>query len=142
MRYWDSSALLPHVVAETATPALRALLSADPDVLTWWGSRVEAQSALARLAREGTLSGALHQACLQRLEAFAASLDEVVPTEAVRDQAARLLRLHPLRAGDALTLAAAGVASEHRPPSLPLVTLDARLREAAEREGFPVLPPR
>jgi len=53
----------------------------------------------------------------------------------VRDQALRLLRLHPLRAADALPaaacdrvggLAAAGV----------LLTFDDRLQEAAGREGF------
>ncbi len=58
----------------------------------------------------------------------------------MRDQAGRLLRLHPLRAADALQLAAAIIACEHQPESLPLVTLDQRLAEAARREGFAVLP--
>jgi predicted nucleic acid-binding protein len=46
---------------------------------------------------------------------------------------------HPLRAADALQLGAAIVAAEGDPSSLELVTLDHRLAEAAQREGFPVL---
>jgi uncharacterized protein len=43
---------------------------------------------------------------------------------------------HPLRAADALPLAAAFVAAERRPSSLELVTLDDRLAGAARKEGF------
>jgi predicted nucleic acid-binding protein len=55
--------------------------------------------------------------------------------------ATRLLRVHPLRAADALQLAAAIIAAEDDPRSLPFVTLDDRLALAAEREGFPVVDP-
>jgi hypothetical protein len=51
------------------------------------------------------------------------------------------LRVHPLRAADALQLAAAIVASEDQPASLPFVTLDDRLGQAAQREGFTVIRP-
>jgi uncharacterized protein len=44
--------------------------------------------------------------------------------------------VHPLRAADALQLAAAVVAAERDPPSLEFVSLDDRLLEAASREGF------
>jgi hypothetical protein len=54
----------------------------------------------------------------------------------VREVARRYLRVHPLRAADALQLAAAFVAAERRPPTLTVVTLDDRLRAAAEKEGF------
>ena len=140
MRYWDSSALLPVVVREATTSAMQGLLRADADVLTWWGSRVEAASALSRLGREGAIDGSGLEAAFARLGTLAQTWDEVVPSDLVRDQATRLLRVHALRAADALQLAAALVAAEHRPESLPLVTLDDRLREAALREGFQVLP--
>lgn len=140
MRYWDSSALLPLLVLEPTTPAMQALAIGNGELLTWWTSRVEAASALARLARDGGLDAATHQATLARLARLAQGWAEVVPSEAVREQAARLLRLHPLRAADALQLAAAVVASEHQPASLPFVTLDQRLAAAAQREGFSVLP--
>jgi uncharacterized protein len=53
----------------------------------------------------------------------------------VRRQSRRLLRIHPLRAADALQLAAAIVWSGHRDDS-EFVSFDARLRDAARREGF------
>jgi hypothetical protein len=59
----------------------------------------------------------------------------------VRQLGIRLLRVHPLRAADAIQLAAATVAAEERPSTLGLVTLDARLGVAAEREGFLVVTP-
>jgi predicted nucleic acid-binding protein len=55
-----------------------------------------------------------------------------------RELANRLSRTHPLRAADAMQLAAALVAAEERPASLRLVTLDDRLADAARREGFVV----
>jgi predicted nucleic acid-binding protein len=42
----------------------------------------------------------------------------------------------PLRAADALQLAAAFIAAERRPPSLEVITLDERLADAARKEGF------
>jgi uncharacterized protein len=46
------------------------------------------------------------------------------------------LRVHPLRAADALQLAAAFVAAERRPSSLEVITLDEWLANAARKEGF------
>jgi hypothetical protein len=54
----------------------------------------------------------------------------------IRENAVRFLRLHPLRAADALQLAAAFLAAERRPSSLEIVTLDERLADAAGKEGF------
>ena len=58
----------------------------------------------------------------------------------MREAAKRLLRVHDLRAADSLHLAAAFVAAETRPSSLAFVCLDDRLRLAASREGFAVVP--
>ncbi len=140
MRYWDSSALLPLVILENTSGPMRELLAADRDVLTWWGSRIESASALSRLGREGALVAGKLEAAFTRMDALARTWDEVLPTEPVREHAIRLLRVHPLRGADALQLAAAVVAAEDRPGTLPLVTLDRRLRDAALREGFSVLP--
>ena len=67
---------------------------------------------------------------------------EVVPTERTRRVSTRLLAVHPLRATDALQLAAATQWRRGLPEQDAFVTLDDRLREAAVREGFSVLPPR
>jgi hypothetical protein len=63
-----------------------------------------------------------------------------MPTAALRDEARRLLHRHTLRAADALQLASALVAADGDPAGLPFVCLDDRLRDAARREGFPLLP--
>jgi uncharacterized protein len=47
--------------------------------------------------------------------------------------------VHLLRAADALQLAAAFVAAERRPPSLPVITLDERPAHAVQREGFALI---
>lgn len=139
MRYWDTSALLPLCVRERTTARLTRIYADDPAIITWWGTRVEATSALARLERDELLVGADQLDAAGRLTALAAAWAEVEPAVVVREQAERLLRTHPLRAADALQLAAAVVASGHRPPQLPLVSLDQRLAEAARREGFPLV---
>ncbi len=41
-----------------------------------------------------------------------------------------------MRAADALQLAAACIAAERRPVSLPVVTLDERLADTMRKEGF------
>ncbi len=74
------------------------------------------------------------------LAALARSWTEVEPRAQVREAAARLIRSHPLRASDSLQLAAALVWCEGRPQNRSIVSLDDRLRSAALREGFTVLP--
>jgi predicted nucleic acid-binding protein len=64
---------------------------------------------------------------------------EILPSAELRDTAMRLLRVHPLRGGNALQLAAARVwAGSWRGASL--VTLDERLALVARLEGFQVFP--
>jgi hypothetical protein len=139
VRFWDSSALVPLLAEEATTDAMRKRLREDREVLVWWAAQVECVSALMRRIREGRLVRKDVVRAEQRLQHLTRAWLEVVPTEPVRATAQRLLRVHPLRAADALQLAAAVVAAEHEAASLDLVTLDDRLAEAAEREGFRVL---
>lgn len=140
MRFWDSSAIVPLLLSEPGRDALLALLEDDPGLLVWWGTRVECTAAIARRERDGALTVAHAGTALDRLLALAAQWQEILPTEIVRTTAERLLRVHPLRTADSLQLAAAIVAAEHEPRSLAggFVSLDARLNEAAAREGFPL----
>jgi uncharacterized protein len=142
MRFWDSSALVPLLVSEPQSVAAQSEYERDSDVVSWWASHVECVSALARLERDGSLSESGMTDAIGRLDALAAAWSEVQPMDRVRQVAVRLLRVHPLRAADALQVAAAIVASEGQPSTLPLVTFDDRLALAAEREGFPVVSPR
>ena len=139
MRFWDASAIVPLLVAEPSTRRLQALAAEDSAILVWWGSEVECVSALARLEREGAFNEAAMTVALARLRQLVAGWHEVDPSDAIREAAARFLRVHPLRAADALQLAAAFLAAERRPASLELVTLDDRVAAAARKEGFTVI---
>jgi hypothetical protein len=136
VRFWDSSAIVPLLVAEPARESVLARLVEDPEMVVWWGTPVECASALARREREGLLSASDATRALDRLRELSLAWNEVLPSEAVRGTAQRLLRVHPLRAGDALQLAAAVIACEHEPLSFAFMSLDERLNEAAQREGF------
>ena len=135
MTFWDSSALVPLLAAEPSTPTVHAHYVRDPEVVVWWGSPVECASAIARLERDGSLPAGASES-FSRLDALAPSWMEIEPSDEVREAARRFLRVHPLRAADALQLAAAFVAAERRPSTLAFVTLDERLRAAAAKEGF------
>lgn len=136
VRFWDASAIVPLLVFEGSTPAMLSLLAQEDGIVAWWGTRLECASALARLERSGTSVTSARD----RLGAFAAFWAEVEATEAVRRVAMRLLRVHALRAADALQLAAAIVWSEGA-SGLTFVTLDERLAAAADREGFRIVGP-
>jgi uncharacterized protein len=136
VKFWDASAIVPLLVAEPWTRRLQALAANDSDMLVWWGSEVECVSALARLERDGALDARAMTLALSRLRDLAEAWHEVDPSDALRQTAVRILRVHALRAADALQLAAAFLASERRPASLSVVTLDDRLAVAAGKEGF------
>lgn len=139
MKFWDSSAIVPLLLAEAATPAVQAIAAKDPGMLVWWATEVECASALARLEREGGVDPTSATRAFERMAQLADGWYEVDPSDGVREAAVRFLRVHQLRAGDALQLAAAFVASERRPSTLEVVTLDERLAAAARKEGFVVV---
>jgi predicted nucleic acid-binding protein len=138
--FWDSSALVPLLLAESRSDALTRLASADRELTIWWGAPIECCSALCRRDRESPLPKGSFDRAMSRLRAIVEDSDVVAPTQDVRDAAIRLLPRHPLRSGDAQQLAAALIWCEGKPDGETLVCLDDRLREAARREGFRILP--
>lgn len=140
MKFWESSAIVPLLVMQAKTRLLQRLLRADPEIVVWWATETECASAIARLERDGALDGAAVTNAFRRLDGLRAGWHEVQPSDALRDTARRLLRVHNLRAADSLQLAAALRISESRPDSLELATLDERLVLAALREGLSVVP--
>ena len=139
MRFWDASAIVPLLITEASTRRLQALAEQDSDMLVWWGSKVECVSALARLERDTALDPRAAVRAFGRLEQLAAGWHEIDPSDILREAAARFLRVHPLKAADALQLAAAFTVAEQRPASLEMLTLDDRLAGAARKEGFAVI---
>lgn len=138
MRYWDASALVPLLLGQPTSRQSDRLYDEDPTITTWWATVLECQSAIARVEREGVPPTQIGEASA-RLERLAAEWIETAPSSFVRQLAARLLRTHPLRTGDALQLAAAIVAADGNPRGLQFVTFDDRLALAASKEGFPVV---
>lgn len=140
MKFWDSSALMPLLIREKTSQLLRQLLADDSSFLfVWWGSELECVSALARRERDSTLDTHAFSLALARLRQLAEVWHEIDPSDAVRETALRLIRVHSLRSTDSLQLAAAFMAAEQRPRSFPMVTLDSRLANAARKEGFDVI---
>lgn len=140
MRFWDSSAIIPLCVDVPEARATRALLRADRTMAVWWGTRTECVSALERQARGGAIDPRGQGQARAVLSALAHVWSEVQPSEAVRTTAERLLATHPLRAADALQLAAALQWRGQPSRGAQVVTFDPRLRAAARAEGFAVLP--
>jgi len=140
VRFWDSSAILPTCVQEPRSQMLLQLRRDDPDIVVWWATKVESVSAVQRLLRMRQIDAAGRAIFLDCVEALWPSLDQIAPTEEVRTRAEQLLARHSLRAADALQLGAALVWARDQPARHDFVCLDERLREAARREGFTVLP--
>jgi predicted nucleic acid-binding protein len=140
VRFWDSSALMPLLVIESESEAMKRLVETDDAVAAWWGTPVECASALARRRRAGKLSRTGEGWALAVLERLVGDWSQVAPSESVRGQAAHLVTTHAISAADAFQLAAATVWADGRPRGSALVTLDRRLAEAARLEGFTVLP--
>ena len=140
MRFWDASAIIPLCVKESPTALVRRIVEEDGALVVWWTTPVECYSAFARRRRDDILTRAQEDQARQAILRLAVDWSEVQPSYQVRDAVGRVLLLHPLRGADALHLAAALVWADGRAARHHFVSLDKRLREAAQREGFEVLP--
>jgi uncharacterized protein len=139
MRFWDSSAIVPLLVAQSGSERVDAWFRKDRELVLWTLTGVEITSALWRLVREGALVEGDARVAEQRAAELAAASRVVVDLDSVKAYALRLLRVHSLRAADALQLGAALVWANGRPEGRILCTLDDRLTQAAHREGFIVV---
>ena len=143
--YVDTSALIKRYVDEVGSDWLRATLNVHPppSIIVVHLIIVEMTSALTRRIREDTLTptdyvqvqNAFRADCLNEYEMVTAVGDII-------DQANRLLEKHPLRAYDAVHLAAAVVANQqllaHGFTPLIFLSADDRLNKAATAEGLAV----
>lgn len=138
MRFWDSSAITPLLVDEVDSERRERSLRKDGDMLVWYGTLAEIESALCRKLRESPTAEAGIDLARARLSLLTRAWTEVEPTDTVRARAIRILRVHPLRAADALQLAAALVICRERTVGNYFFTGDLRLQTAAKIEGFEV----
>ena len=133
--FWDTSAILHICVPGQVSSRAKSLLRVHPPVV-WWTAAVEVRSALERLRREASLSSAAYTASNRRLEELLGSCREIQPTDPLRELAASLLERFPLRASDALNLAAALVWTKQIPRGRMFICNDRRLTSAARALGF------
>lgn len=138
MRFWDSSAVVPLLVEEAHSPHVSRWLSDDAAIALWTLTPVEVVSALRRLLRERAIEEEAVRRAEDRSQDLVQACHVIVDVEPVKALASRLLRLHTLRAFDALQLGAALHWAEGRPQGRIFHTFDDRLVAAARREGFTV----
>lgn len=140
MKFWDSSAVIPLCIEESHTKVVRDIAKKDGAIVVWWGSLIECYSAFARLYREGFLKPPEEEQVAEVLFSLSTSWTEIEPGEDIKDIALRILRNHPLRAADSMQLAAAIVWADKNPKGHDFVCFDLKLRDAARKEGFALLP--
>jgi predicted nucleic acid-binding protein len=136
--YLDTSALLKLYARERGTAAVRAAVTRASVVATCRLTHVEARGALARKLREGELSPAEHQYLTSSLDGDWARLLVVEISEHLCREAVALVERHPLRAADALQLAAACTISRRVTEETVFLSFDDRLNSAAQADGLSV----
>lgn len=135
-RFWDSSGIVSLIVRQRHTESAESLLGDDSRIAAWWATPVECGSAVARLLRDGHLGPDEAHIAGMRLHEISRHWIEIEPNTAVRDIAQALVLRHPIRAADALQLAAAMTYSAGAASAPEFVTFDQRLGSAAQHEGF------
>lgn len=135
--FWDTSAIVPLCVGQASSGFARKALK-NKSIAVWWGTPVETASAFARLSRTGEIEQHHFRMAMARLAALGRMWIEVQPSDGLRELAEELIERHPLRAADALQLAAALIWSRRHPQKRAFVCLDGVLADAAGKEGFSV----
>lgn len=133
--YWDTSPIIALLVGEPTAARYRRF--ENQPIVTWWGTSLECNSAIARRQREGEPAQIIAES-YRRLEAMRSGWQVVHASESLHRTAVRLLKTHPLSGADALQLGAGLVATNFDPHSAHFLTEDTRLKQAAEKEGFVV----
>jgi predicted nucleic acid-binding protein len=141
--YLDTSALVTlYVSEETSARARRTTRRAD-QVVTSLLAYPETLAAFSRRAREGTLTTTQHDAAGAAFRAAWSSWSRIPLDKRLLPEISRLLKLYPLRGGDAVHLASAVLVRRRLSESesddeILFACNDEPLRRAAEADGFRV----
>jgi len=133
--FWDASALVPLCVSQPNTARSLGLLRRFR-VVVWWATPIEMTSALTRLLREGGISTGDYAKARLQAERHGSQWRVVAPTAQVAAEARAALERFPLRAADAMQLAAALSWCGGKARGRLFVTFDSKLGQAAELAGF------
>jgi predicted nucleic acid-binding protein len=99
--FWDTSAIVPLCCFQTMSQTLRGLRR-KYEVVAWWASSIEGQSALKRLLQENEISQTAYNEAIKCLQIQSETWREIQPTEKVREIAKNLIESENLRTLDAL----------------------------------------
>ena len=132
--------MLPLMLDEPATPTAARLLRQDGEVAVWWGTWTECAVAISRTRRDGRTDEEGEGNARSVLDLLASTWFEVEPSNDLRLLASLISRDYPLKAADALQLAAALRWCGGNTAGAGFVCLDGQLRRAASGEGCDVLP--
>ena len=135
--FWDASALAHVCVPGQITRAARDLVRTD-SIVVWWSTPLEVRSVLNRVRREGAISSASARASWERASGLLSGSLMIPPADAVKESALAQLDRFPLKASDALQLAAALVWCKQSPRGRCFVCNDRQLLTAASACGFEV----
>jgi predicted nucleic acid-binding protein len=133
--FWDTSVLVTLCVDQTPSPQA-LLFEGKYRIAVWWATHVEIASAVAQLLRQQKITAVEYAQAKQQAEHLAIIWRTVAPSARIAFQARVLLEQYPLRAADALQLAAALAWCEDKPNGNVFLSFDQRLREAAGQAGF------
>jgi len=135
--FWDSTALVLLCIPQAQTSAASSLYDRY-GVVAWWATQVEMLSELTRLEKMGQISRDQFLTSKRLAQDIARGWISAGSSASVAAEACSLLEQYPLRASNALQLAVALEACEHKPQGYVFVTADQRLADAARRSGFAV----
>ena len=133
--FWDTSALVSLCTVQLHTAEALGMLDKYRLVI-WWATPVEITSALTRLLRSGDIDATVYAQAQRQSEGYANLWSVVAPSAQIALDARILLERYPLRAADALQLAAALAWCGEKPKGKAFLTFDKKLREVASQAGF------
>ncbi|MGH3182740.1 MAG: type II toxin-antitoxin system VapC family toxin [Streptosporangiaceae bacterium] len=133
--FLDSSALAKRYMEEPGAGAVSERLRFAGAAISRL-AEIEVASAIGRRAHAGDLSGTVREQLLAELDDDLRALRVVEVGLDVVARARGLLRLHVLRAGDALQLASVLALQETLGTPLEFICFDQRLAAAARAEGL------
>lgn len=131
--YFDTSALVPLIVAESGSRVARELWDGASRVTSVRLVYPEARAALAQARRDGRLAARQLRSSVRALDDHCLQLDVVEVDDVLAHHAGELAEAHGLRGYDAVHLAAAQRLDD---PDLVIAAGDRALLTAANRLGL------
>ena len=123
--------MVPLLVEQEPSSRVADWVAGDDAMVVWTLTPVEVVSAFRRLVRDQVLDEGVARVAEIRLDEIVRTCHVIIDVEPVKSLATRLLRLHPLRAADALQLGAALHWADGHSQGRTVHTLDDRLALAA-----------